>query len=81
MHARRQRELDLGVVHLLHHVSPRLRGGDRLDPDDLDAVRAGAVTSSHIPVTIGHGIAGGHVPVLAVHVVGARPENVNKNTC
>ena len=37
-------------VELLDVGSPRLGGGDHLDAHDLDRVRPGAVTSSHVPV-------------------------------
>ena len=57
-------------MHLLDKCSPGLDGLDGLNPDDLDTMGPGAVTSSHIPVALGDGGGDGHVPVFAVHVVG-----------
>ena len=71
LHAGRQRELDLGVVHLLDKCSASLAGGHRLYTDDLDAVCPSTVTGSHIAVALGDSRGHGHVAVFAVHVVGS----------
>ena len=52
---RRQRELDLRVVHLLDKRSAGLASFDGLNTDNLDSMSTGSVTGSHIPVAGGHG--------------------------
>ena len=44
-----ERELDLGVVHLLNQRTATLAGLHGLATDDLDAVGTGSVSGSHIP--------------------------------
>merc|ERR1719347_1708934 len=73
-----QRELDLGVVHLLDQGTAGLVSGHSLTPDDLDGVSPGPVPGAHVPVALGDSASHGQVPVLPVHVVGAGPGVVSQ---
>ena len=75
-----QRELDLGVVHLLNQRTPGLVGSDGLDSDDLDGVSPSPVPGPHVPVALGDGSTDGQVTILAVHVVGTGPAEDNYKT-
>ena len=78
MDARGKRELNLRVVHLLDKSSAGFASFDRLHTDDLDTVSPGSVTSTHVAVALGDGGRHSHIPVFAVHVVGARPRIITK---
>ena len=69
-----QRELDLGVMHLLDKRSVCLASFDGLNANNLDAMSMGSVMGSHIPIAGGHGGRNSQVTVFTVHVVGIRPE-------
>ena len=69
-----QRELYLRVMHLLDKRSAGLASFDGLNANNLNAVGTGSVTGSHIPVAGSHCGRHGQITVLAVHVVGTRPE-------
>ena len=75
---RRQREFDLWVVHLLNKRSSSLDGCYGLNTNNLDAVGTGTVTSSHIPIALGHSSWHSQVAIFAIHVVGSRPGIVTK---
>ena len=75
-----QRELDLGVVHLLDQRTPGLVGSDGLDSDDLDGVSPGPVPGPHVPVALGDSSTDGEVTILAVHVVGTGPSEGSYKT-
>ena len=75
---RRQRELDLRVVHLLDKRSAGLASFDGLNANNLNAVGTGSVTGSHIPVAGSHGGRNCQVTVFTVHVVGTRPRIVSE---
>ena len=80
----RQRELDLGVVHLCDQGTAALPSFNNLTPsntkctniprhnyylpNNLDGVGSGSVPSSHVPVALGDGGGDSEVPVFAVHV-------------
>ena len=49
----RQRELDLGVVHLLDKCSTSLACSNWLHTNNLNAVSSSTVTSSHIAIALG----------------------------
>merc|ERR1719445_1902314 len=67
-----ERELDLGVVHLLDQWTTTFSGFNGLTSDDLDAVGSGSMSGSHVSVTLGDGSTDSEVSVLPVHVVGSR---------
>lgn len=64
-----QRELDLGVVELLHLRSTAIRGLHDLHLDYLYGVGARAMTGTHVSVALRHRPANGEVSVLPIHVV------------
>ena len=45
-----ERELDVGVVHLLDQRTTSVLGSHGLASDDLDGVSSGSVSGSHVPV-------------------------------
>merc|ERR1711997_57290 len=71
--ARRERELDVVVVHLLDNRSPGVLGGNGAHAEDLNGVCPGAMTGSHVSVALRDGVADSQVAVLTVHVVGSGP--------
>ena len=73
-----QRELDLGVMHLLDKRSAGLASFDGLNANNLNTVGTGSVTGSHIPVAGSHSSRNGQVTVFTVHVVGTRPRIVSE---
>ena len=78
MDARRQRELDLGIVHLLDSSTSGLASGNWLDSDDLNAVSSSTMTSSHIPIALGDSGRDGQVTVFTVHVMGSGTRIITK---
>lgn len=60
-------------MHRFDKGSASVNSGNRLHPDDLDAVSSGAVTGSHVAIALSDSTGDGHVTILAVHVVGSRP--------
>ena len=66
------RELQRGVMHLLHVVAPARGGRDRRGVDDLDGARVSTMAARHLRVELADGAVDGHVTVLLVHVVRVR---------
>ncbi|GMR45481.1 hypothetical protein PMAYCL1PPCAC_15676, partial [Pristionchus mayeri] len=64
-----KRESDLGIVESLDVDALGIGGLDGLDLEDVDAVSSGAVTSSHVTVSLNDGSGDGNITVLTVHVV------------
>ena len=78
MDARRQRELDLGIVHLLDSSTSGLASGNWLNSDDLNAVSSSTMTSSHIPIALGDSSRDGQVTVFTVHVMSSGTRVITK---
>lgn len=66
-----QWELDLGVVELLDSWPAALASCNLFHLHDLDGVRTGTVSGTHVSVALCDRAGSGQVPVLSVHVVSA----------
>lgn len=64
-----QWKLDLGVVELLDSWPAALASCNLFHLHDLDGVRTGTVSGTHVSVALCDCTSGGQVPVLPVHVV------------
>lgn len=73
-----QRELDLRIMELFHRRSAAVSSFNCFHSDDLDRVGTCSVTSTHVPVTLGHSAAHTQVTVFPVHVVRTRPRVVTQ---